>query len=899
MTEPNYSYKYCPPDPFINAVRRHRLFSELELNENYSVVVIQGPAGHGKTTLMQQLYQTRQESGALVSWLTLDDSDNDISRFNSSLRTLVTNAVGDAEQIELPEKERQGAGAVENILYLLESLKKPVALFLDEFQVINQQVNLNLLYSILERSPARIKFYIGTRSIPKLVQGRLMISGRLKYITSEELRFSTDEVRSFLDNAGLKVSEAEAATFREKTEGWPAILQLLNLALRAKKVNRDNLLVWVKGCPSELRSYLAENVMSGQNTEVQNFLLSTSPLRRLSAELCETVTGIAGGRDTLELLVDQGMFLRSMDGHKQWFKYHSVFSEYLRSQLVLRYEGKETEIHQRAADWFLENELLEEAIYHAIEAKEYDLAADTLEEFSEELIRNARLGTLESLCSSLPDTVFEARPTLYLSYAWALMFNNSHQKAQQLTKKLEAISPAELRSRGIELSTRILKCVADIAYDHFEDSLSQIDKISIELEAEMSKFRHFEYGAFSNVKAINSIQSGNLVAAREFSIMGESLGATGDAAFSGAYSSSLLGLTMVLGGELGIARKHLNASLSARALKIQGSLAAASLSAVYGYALYESGDYAEAESHLRDAIDMISQSLPTDWQILAHIALARSSAMEESENSDSIEILDNAEKLALTNRRPRLFRAIKRERIRMALLNEDVNTAETLAAMSDLMVTEPALPDGWIHLAENTSDETIGDIRLEIHCGDAATALKKLVLAKKQAFESGRVLRVMKTLILSALANKALGKVDIALAQMHEAVLIAAPQHYVSVFLEEGQRCFELLTDLVNKSSNLLEAETLSFVSELLPDSVAVKSTGALGSAEQPAVGMLTDKERAVLALVTDGYSNKEIADQLFVSYNTIKFHMKNIFSKLAVKNRIDLVRYSRSHGLL
>jgi LuxR family maltose regulon positive regulatory protein len=893
-----YDYKYCPPEPFVTAVKRQRLLSEFKFNSDYSVVVIQGPAGHGKTTLMQQIYQMVQESGALVSWLTLDDSDNDISHFNSSLRTLITNAVEDSDSIDVPEEKRQGTGAIENILRLLESIDKPTAFFLDEFQVINEQVNLNLLCSVLERSPARIKFYIGTRSIPKLAQGRLLISGRLKYITSDELRFSTEEVKSFLDNAGLQVSDAEAAAFREKTEGWPAILQLFNLALKSNKVNRDNLLVWVKGCPKELRSYLAEHVMSGQNEQVQQFLLWTSPLRRLSPELCDLVTGHTGGRNTLEHLVSQGMFIRSMDVHKQWFKYHSVFSEYLRAQLMLKFKDKEMEVHRIAADWFLKNNLLEEAIYHAIQSKDYNLAADTLEKYSEELIRSARLGTLEQLCSSLPESVFESRPILYLYYIWALMFLNLHQKARQLTDKLEGLSQDELHAKGIALSTSILKCVGDIAYDHFEDSLSQIDEIPINIDAKMSKFRHFECGSFSNVKAINRIQCGKLMEAREFSIMGESLGASGEAAFSSAYSSSLLGLTMILGGELGKAVKHLSSSLRARELKIQGSLATASLSAIYGYALYESGDYPQAESHLRDSIDMISQSLPTDWQILAHIALARSSAMEENEDTDSIEILDRAEKLALTNCRPRLFRAIKHERIRMALLKGDHNNAKALNSMQGLMVREPALPDGWVHLAENADDEFIKDIRLEIHCGDAAIALKKLNAEHKRASQTGRVLRTIKILIFSSMANWALGKNDTSFRQMNEALKIAVPQHYISVFFEEGERCLNILTGFVKSTRDTLDSQLLAFIVELCPDSICTENSGAPKSHEQPVIEPLTDKERAVMALVVDGFSNKEIADQLFVSYNTIKFHMKNIFSKLAVKNRIDLVRFARNHQL-
>lgn len=899
MIKHQYSYKYCPPEPFVAAVRREKLLSQFGLSKKYSVAVIQGPAGHGKTTLMQQIYQKSKDSGALVSWLTLDDSDNDISHFNLSLRTLIKNTIDNFTQSDILEQTGKGAGAIENILRLLESIDQPAALFLDEFQVIQEQVNLSLLCSILERCPARIKFYLGTRSIPDLAQSRLLISGRLKYVASDELRFSNEEVKNFLENAGLEVSIAEAKAFRNKTEGWPAILQLLNLALKSNRVNRENILVWVKGCPNELRSYLAEHVMSSQDEQVQQFLLLTSPLRRLSPELCELVTGRAGCKQTLEHLVNQGMFIRSLDNQKQWFKYHSVFSEYLRAQLVLKFQGKESEVHRIAAHWFLNNNLLEEAIYHAIQSKDFNLAADTLERYSEELVRNARLGTLEQLCSSLPEEVFESHPILYLYYIWALMFLSSHQKSRKLTEKLEGFSQKEIDMKGIELSTRIIKCVADIAYDNFEDSLSQIDEVPINVDSKMSKFRHFECGAFSNVKAINRIQRGKLMEARGFALMGESFGVSGEATFSSSYSSSLLGLTMILSGELCGAVKHLRAALRSKELKIHDSLSDASLSAIYGYALYLSGDYAQAESHLRDAIDMISQSLPTDWQILAHIALARSSAMEEREDTDSLEILDRAEKLALTNGRPRLFRAIKRERIRMALINGNQNDAKALSAMQNLMVSEPALPRGWIHLAENTDDEFIAAVRLEVHCGDAASALKALTVELNKINHNERELRKIKILILSSVASWALNEKDNSFRQILQALEVAVPQHYISIFFEEGQRCTDILSALVKESKEALAPKILDFIFELSPDSRCAGSNGSPKFQEPRLIEPLTDKERAVVALVIDGFTNREIADQLFVSYNTVKFHMKNIFSKLAVKNRVGLVRFARNHQLV
>ena len=247
------SYKFFPPLPLAGSIRRRGLISDITSSNQYSAVVIQGPAGHGKTTLMQQLFEQCRDKGGLTGWVTLEETDDDISRFNACLRILAINATQEqTENVLIPDGPLSGSGAVENILRQLDSVQGPVALFLDEFQVLDEPVNIALLESVIERLPPNVTFYLGSRSIPNLARGRLLISGRVKWVKPEELCFTTQEVLEFLIHVGLEVSSLEAQAFREQTGGWPAILQLLHLALKGGKIDRNSLLIWVKGCQSQL-----------------------------------------------------------------------------------------------------------------------------------------------------------------------------------------------------------------------------------------------------------------------------------------------------------------------------------------------------------------------------------------------------------------------------------------------------------------------------------------------------------------------------------------------------------------------------------------------------------------------------------------------------------------------
>lgn len=892
-------YKFSPPGSPIAAISRPRLSSEILTHTHYSTVVIQGPAGHGKTTLLQQLLESLREDGGITGWLTLEPNDNDVSRFNACLRKLIASATREPEPgTAMPPAESGGDSSVDNILRLLNSFSQRVALFLDEFQYITDPLNISLLESVIERVPPHVTFYIASRSIPDMARGKLFVSGQLKWVTPQDLCFTTEEVLAFLNAYDLEVEFAEAEEFRDQTGGWPATLRLLQLALSGNSTQRYTPLVWVKTCREDLKDYLAGNVMRDQSEPKKVFLLHTSLLNRLNAPLCELITGETDSADILHEMVSLGLFLTPVDETRNWFKYHSLFRDYLRGQLKRTNPAKVVEIHLTAADWFRNHHHFDDAFYHAKEAGSHDLALDILEEWIPELIQNAQLQTVDQLCETLPIDVFSSDPSRCWKRIWAQFFLHKYEAAHNNLERLEkSLSQGGGPPEDLAVSIDILKCTEAMVTEDFETFNTLADQIDVDL-GEISKFRCFEMNALANIKAIRGLGAGRFTEAREWALIGESLGERSNAAFSAAYSTSLLAYAMIQDGHLQQAITNLRQALGRETLKIQGSFASASLSAIYGFALYESGNFIDAASHLSDSIDVISLTLPLGWLIPAYISLARASASVEDNYQNCMELLDQAERVGLVNRHPRMAIAIRRERIRIALLTGNLEEARSIHDIPDL-AEEGSLPQGWLYLEEGCDDELICEARLAIYAGRSADALEQLTPGLEATEAKGWVRRRIKLLILAAIAHHELEDTSTARRLLSTALTLAAPDGYLACFIDEGQRCMDLVSSLLDQAQITQSTQVHNLMSKILQQAGYTQGVSSDRDHQALAIEQLTKREFDILQQVVNGASNKEIADNLFVSYNTVKFHMKNLYAKVGAKNRVNLTQIARTMALL
>lgn len=895
---PDYSYKFSPPSPLAIAISRPRLAKSIQSRDRYAAIVIQGPAGYGKSTLLQQVYDEFTHSGVITRWLTFDESDNDISRFNSLLIRLLYSINEDLHNGNANRNFTNigGTSAIENLLNSLATTTRPVALFLDEFQTVTESINLSLVSNLIERCPPNVTFYVGTRSIPEFATGKFLIGSRVRLLDAEELCFTAEEIQEFFTLVSIEASFSEIEEFRRRTGGWPAILQLLLLALKGGAINKQKLLAWIQGYESELADYLTANAMQNQPPEYVDFLLKTSFLPRLSAALCEAITGVENAQPILEDLVAKGMFIREVDARKRWYKYHSLFSDYLQSYLREKDPSAVKEIHLTAANWFFQEKMWNEATHQAIAAEDFEFAADILNDWSVLLVCNARLQTLVQLCSLLPNDVIKERPLLCLGLGWARLFFLQQKSAKEPLEWLENLITRNTDARELQSSAEILRCCNYYVNNDFDAFAELLPQLKIEM-GNMPQYRLFSMSALGNLSAIYQLRRRNFVLAKGDATIGLSLSEAGHAAFSGAYAVALISIALMQSGDLKLALQKLKDGLHSEDLRIQGSFSSAVLSSTYGHALYEAGNFVEAESHLRDTIDTTSKTLPTEWLIASYISLVRASEINDSNGYDSVEFLMQAEKLGIDRQDKRLIMAVRREHIRRALMKGNIKEATLFAERIFGQDTDDSIPE-YYHFTEGCDDDSISRYRLRIYSGDLETLVTELDKEIAEAAEHGWIRRKIKLLILQSIASKQAHNVSQANALMSMALELAAPQSYVATFFEEGPVCMDIISEISDQSATRKKSKLHDFMSCFIEDDHAESSHGDVDSESYRQIEQLTKKEKEVLLLVLSGFSNIEIAERIFVSTNTVKYHMKNLYGKLGANSRVKLITAARSMGI-
>lgn len=434
------SYKFVAPMPIAGGIRRERILERIASHGYVHLVVLQAPAGHGKSTALQQIKEVAEEQDYLTGWLTFDAGDNDPRRFFTHFQSLLMRTTG---AVGKGETRRELGGASHHCDWLFEHLDcvdKPVALFLDDFQALTDKTVLSFFRLLFERAPDKLRIYLSSRSLPDVGITRLVVNNRAVILHGDDLRFSPQEVERFFSGVvGSSIQVNEIDTIYRRTEGWPAALQLFKLTLSSADV-RKSLVGDDARPPRELAEYLAENVLALQPPRIQELLLRTAELTRLNGALCNELLGWTDSADVLLHLDKSGMFLRCVDPGAGWFKYHPLFSSIVAEQQRSRDPEAVAVTHRRAAQWYMRHRLYEETVHHAMLCGEYSLAADALNLWSSSLIANAHLLTVEYWSERIPFEEIARRRDLAIKCTYALVFLRRRQRVKPLLELLEGWS---------------------------------------------------------------------------------------------------------------------------------------------------------------------------------------------------------------------------------------------------------------------------------------------------------------------------------------------------------------------------------------------------------------------------------------------------------------------------
>jgi len=412
-------------------VARQDLVDDLVASADKSIVLIDAPVGYGKTTLVAQWKEVDPRPFA---WVTLDRLDNDPNHFWSyvieALRR-VEPAIGDWPETVPASKETLQHIFLPRLLSGLSKSSNPIVLVLDDYHHIKNVHCHELTILLLDNLPATMKVVVSSRADPPLRVGRRRVGGSIDEVRAAELRFSYSEADALLSQVlGRKLTGEQTRRLVKKTEGWPAGLYLAAVSLR-DHADPDNFIEEFTGSARTVADYLTTEIVSRLPDNVRQFLLRTSILNRFSAPLCDEVIGSNESAAIIDDLERSNFLIVPLDDHREWYRYHQLFGDLLRSELNRTHQTMVPELHRRASNWFKQTKLVSQAVHHAIEAGDRRATRELISANWYPYLNAGRLETVRSWLSAVGEEEIATDPVLSLTAAWCSALVGEIEEAER------------------------------------------------------------------------------------------------------------------------------------------------------------------------------------------------------------------------------------------------------------------------------------------------------------------------------------------------------------------------------------------------------------------------------------------------------------------------------------
>ncbi len=899
------------PRPPSKHVHRQRLIEKLNQGFERKLTLISAPAGFGKTTLLSECAASCKLP---LAWYSLDERDNDpaffFAYFIAALQTIEQNIGKGILDLLDSSQNSSFEPILTELINQIVTTSSEFVLVLDDYHVIESPDIDQAISFLISNMPPQMHLVITTRTDPTLPLPRLRSRGLLTEIRIDDLRFTTQEAVTFLENKmGLKISEEEVFALEERTEGWIAGLQLAAISMQKLK-NNNEIRHFVDNFSSSnkfILDYLTDEVIAESPESIKSFLLQTSILNHLSAAVCDAITEQDNSQEILETIEASNLFLIPLDNERQWYRYHHLFRDLLQSRLNRFSPNSIPELHRRAIVWFSNNGLMAEAIEHCLKIHDFEHAAELIQKFwLTESGGGIYYSTIIGWLESIPAEVHRAHPNLGVIHGWMLCLTEQVDAVEPRLKKIEEMATAPLPTETL-LKTAALRGLNAYRRDNVDEAI----EISLQtLEALGQNPFEKDLEAYTGI-ATNLGHSyrviGNINESKKWFIN----------LLDASQAKNNIHLTIM--GAVGLARSQI----------VAGELSGATKTCLQGLArceqiaqetmqglpmpvtphlyrclieLYiEMNKLDEAEGYLEE-MERMSQQHHIVMNIFAGHLLRAFLLRAQGDTIGALNAMQQVEQLPPIYQKSgtRLFPPVAAIRAQLILAQLTSTTRadqkSKLAQVEKWAKTQRFSTDGSINTI-NEEFEFLVWVRLLIAQDLPEKAL--LVLGKliPDAIENGRGSRVIEMKILQALAYQALGDNVEAMVALESALTLAEPEGYVRLFVNEGTPMEGLLQQAAAQGiatsylSKLLNAFNLQEVLEHpLPPTPPLNSVLA-----EP----LSERELEVLNLLAAGATNQEIAVELVIAVTTAKKHVSNIIGKLEVTNRTQAVARARELDLI
>lgn len=902
-----------------NLVPRTHLVDKFDDLRRRPFTLVSAAAGYGKSTLARLWLNAWNGP---YGWVSLDEDENDLRIFMTYLLAAIQSSIGAGRSMACDNTQSLLKAPVlpppeilsRHLLNDLEKIEDAFILVLDDYHKISAPKVHKLMSGLMDHPTRNMHLIMLTRRDPPLPVGKLRGRGQINEIGIFQLRFTLDETTLFLkQNLGLSLDKTTVVEIYKRLEGWVAGMLLMYHSIGNRK-DVKHLLTGLQGGFSSIVEYLMAEVLSQQPAEIAERMVETAILNRFCASLCDAIHGRDIGTDTcgpingkpspnkldcqtfITHLKTNNLFLTPLDAKGRWFRYHHLFQELLLGQLK-KYHSVEdiSGCHLRASAWFAENGFIDEALRHALVAGDRPRAIHLIERHRQAMLNSDQGPGLEKWLAMLTETEIIQRPSLLMTRVWIFYYQGKYKAIPPILAAAEGLLNNKPKEQSLYGEIYLFKAVFSFwqgkisrSFDIIEDALERIP----ETQPMVRGFAEIYFG-----------------------LAGHTNGQTGTVVL--LLSDLLDHLSMESPRQLRVLVSlvwiHLlSADLVAASIRNRqlADVATKNNSATFqSWVSYNQGIIHYYRNELDSAIHYLNEAAETGYLILrranvdclAGLALAYQ-AMHRTDKAEQtlVRLFELIESL----NDPTLLEIAYACKVHLSLIRGDAVLAHRLPQPGQapneqpmvFFLEVPAITNCRALLADGTDTSLI-------------EAEQRLTLYLQLNRTHHNTFRIIELMALQSMVVCRQGRLDEALTLLGQAVRIGESGGCVQPFVELGPPMADLFQRLrkQNVSSDYTE-QILNAFNDNLQGVKQEPVARPVASADrpplpftpsQPLVEPLTNRELDVLELLAQRLQNKEIAEKLFVSNQTVKTHLKNIYQKLGVGTRRQAVTQAYRLGII
>ena len=891
--------RHFPPVARSRLVNRSRLFDLSDPPRKLTLVA--APAGFGKTTALGQLFEAMRQTGVRCCWYSMSYEDNDPALFVrnciAALRTELPDFGAEILQLLNTTVLEDIDRIAERMIEDLSDTNVDIALFIDDFHHARSHRINRFIDNLLEVHPQNFRLIVGSRIRPPLALSTLKLNDQLNDITVGQLRFDERETGEFLRGVSkLNLTDDHLTALFYHSEGWVAGLQLASLSLH-DPATRDAFIDSFSGSLRDISDYLSTDVLDKQEPDVQSFLLRTSICERLSASLCEALTEMRNAGAMLEKVEANNLFLVPLDYEGNWYRYHHLFQEYLFAQLRRRFPNEIPDLYRKASAWFAQSGYDNEAIDYALMTGDIGLVGRLVHQGTlERLTMEGRMAELLSWVNRIPPNVKTRFPRLLIQECLALSHLCRPREADELATQARA-SIQELESSTecrysqeemgkIRTEEKLLPMLVAFAKDDTE-SLSGADIRDIETRDDLI------LAMVDNFLGYAQLQKGNLDEALDYLHKGRIHHLRNKIVYGATFSDCFIAMSHVLKFQLHKTYEHVRATEKLIA-EVPGGHAPAMAKAkvMQAVVLYEWG-------RVEEAVDLLTEHLPF-IDGAGHVSITQQGYLTLARCRAATDDFDRAEQslrrcLRLSEDKSRLHidHLVYAERTRISAVGgprlkvrrRSLDGQQAQQALAELEKSWDRVT--FAHLmalaCESTYFEDYETVRETIESFAALCNARALKLY------------YYRLQLLAVIGDLGAGETARALKSLGKVIEAVCPEHGRRLIQDCGPRINLALEGLSRQIAESCGSFENRFLDDLLDERVRHSANPdrhqqLVDLERQPLIEPLQGRETQIVELLASGKSNAEIRELLFISENTVKWHIKNIFAKLGVNNRTAAV---------